>query len=455
VDPEGCKRCHAGPAHHPISRHAEAACTACHHEHGGRQARLTRVTDDQCLRCHEDLGRVAANAWPRFAARVTGLAAHPPFRPWRPPLAVEVGRTLGLLAPGAGPAPVQAALALAAGRTLPLDPGRLAFDHALHLRPGLRPEHGGQLLGEPLTYDRLREAVARSGAGLPEGVRKAMGAGPNPQAVQLACAACHQLDRGAAAADFWQMGGEERGPRAGGAAMLPVTYEQHCRACHPLPFDSRPGLAEGEVPHPRQPGELRRWLTAAYTEAYLQGRLPAAAPAPARATFPGRGPDPLAAAGQQVIAAAVCQAEDRLYRAKTACAACHPLDTPPDPAGAPPRVLPPQVPAVWFRHARFSHTAHRAADCRVCHPQAYPTTAAGDRNPSASRSHQDVLLPTLATCLQCHADPTPAGGLGARKDCVQCHGYHNGDAPLAGPGSPARAPDPQGRFDLEGFLHPR
>lgn len=53
------------------------------------------------------------------------------------------------------------------------------------------------------------------------------------------------------------------------------------------------------------------------------------------------------------------------------------------------------------------------------------------------------MLPAIKNCVQCHA---PASGTasgttgGVRFDCVACHSYHHGDAPLEGLGSKARGP---------------
>src|SRR5262249_3294891 len=55
VDPHGCQTCHEGPAHHTACRESEASCITCHKEHTGQRARLTRVDDAHCTRCHDDL----------------------------------------------------------------------------------------------------------------------------------------------------------------------------------------------------------------------------------------------------------------------------------------------------------------------------------------------------------------------------------------------------------------
>ncbi|MEX2016815.1 MAG: cytochrome c3 family protein, partial [Candidatus Hydrogenedentales bacterium] len=84
-------------------------------------------------------------------------------------------------------------------------------------------------------------------------------------------------------------------------------------------------------------------------------------------------------------------------------------------------VAPVQVPAVWLKHARFDHSAHRAVACVECHGGAYSDHA------SASRLASDVLLPNLENCVRCHAPRRELAGEmvgGARHDCVECHDYH-------------------------------
>lgn len=68
--------------------------------------------------------------------------------------------------------------------------------------------------------------------------------GPEP----LTCAGCHQ-------------------PDARGAYMLPVTYEQNCKRCHLLDFDTR--LGGRTALHGKQPEEVHRDLVAAYAEYYF------------------------------------------------------------------------------------------------------------------------------------------------------------------------------------------
>ncbi len=109
----------------------------------------------------------------------------------------------------------------------------------------------------------------------------------------------------------------------------------------------------------------------------------------------------------------------------------------PDPFNSLLAFVPTQVPQVWFQHATFDHRAHRALDCRQCHPGAYPDA------PQPSRESKDVLIPQRDVCIECHSPPSGSGTAatgGARFDCVECHRYHNGSSPLAGSGAKAGNP---------------
>ena len=87
------------------------------------------------------------------------------------------------------------------------------------------------------------------------------------------------------------------------------------------------------------------------------------------------------------------------------CEYCHTMQY--STAGLP-TVAPSAVPDRWFKHALFSHDAHRAFACEGCHVRA-----------SASKSEHDVLVPGIGTCQSCHRTGAVAS------DCAECHSYHN------------------------------
>ncbi len=436
-----CTVCHAGPAHQPnvLRPGAEADCGACHNDHRGRDASLVRVSDEECLRCHRSLSALSAVSLtpiPKMQA-VTGFVGkqHPQF-------------------------------ALFA-TTPPTDPGKLKeFDHALHLTPGIavKDSKNPKKLSDLDKEDRSR--YQRDGQ-------------DDDALVRLDCASCHQLDSG----DRKRQPADldvtpPTPPRSSGAYMLPISYEDHCRACHPLTFD---GMAGARVPHRLQPPALRPFLNGFY-----QGRHAAALPAlaasliglaagdpPALSILTNVAPDRVAAfvpAAATVwtvaplirpdhpeitgweraalgVRPAVERAERRLYRGGQACDKCHAFQGGEGPLGVPTAVVPTALPSVWFAKAKFDHVAHRASSCRDCHAPAYPD------EPNASHRSTDVLVASapqgkfqgVELCQRCHApaashNADAPGGAGFR--CTECHAYHHGDQPLQGRGARARAPDP-------------
>src|SRR5207248_5468287 len=106
--------------------------------------------------------------------------------------------------------------------------------------------------------------------------------------VKLECASCHQTD----SADFRIPGDHVAGipsgvfaKRTSGAYMVPITYENQCRACHPLTFDTNaPNLA---VPHRLQPEAVTSFLWGAYASEYVKKR-PELAPPSGVTPLPGK-----------------------------------------------------------------------------------------------------------------------------------------------------------------------
>jgi predicted CXXCH cytochrome family protein len=90
---------------------------------------------------------------------------------------------------------------------------------------------------------------------------------------------------------------------------------------------------------------------------------------------------------------------------KQRCEYCHTLKREGD---ALPQVVSPAIPSRWLPHARFDHSAHRPLACAECHKAA------------ASSETKDVLMPSIATCRECHQPRD-----GARTGCVECHRYHD------------------------------
>ena len=136
---------------------------------------------------------------------------------------------------------------------------------------------------------------------------------------------------------------------------------------------------------------------------------------------PGRGgeaaapPAPTSWVGTQVEGT-----EPGLFKQR--CEYCH---TVVKGTGSVPEIVPTAIPSRWLPHARFDHGAHRPVACVECHKAATSTET------------KDVLLPTVATCRECHQHK-----VGARTDCVECHRYHD----------KTKERDPDGPFKIRELL---
>ena len=106
---------------------------------------------------------------------------------------------------------------------------------------------------------------------------------------------------------------------------------------------------------------------------------------------------------QQWVAAQMQSAESVLFKPR--CEFCHTLTYAPDKL---PDVALTAIPIRWLPHSTFDHGVHRMVACTECHKA------------TQSQKTADVLLPSIATCRECHRT---AGG--ARSGCVECHLYHD------------------------------
>ena len=393
-----CQECHQGPQHHARQEEKDVpSCAACHREHRGDALSLVRLSDDNCTGCHKDLNNHITGGQSIYADKVTRFdLQHPDFR-----VDSEGGRT-----------------EIANAR----HSASLKFDHKRHMTLGLKENEGDcrawKISDIRSAADRERYRQDCEGKTLPR-------AEADP--VQLKCCSCHELDAPATAHSV-----RDTGPgitdHAAGAYMLPVTYEKHCQACHPLTWDSAPTASP--IPHLLQPAEVHRFLWGAYAES-----------AAARKEKPSSWGRPLP---NQIVERRAKDTEDFLWQdelktveryvwsGKTTCGLCHEYEREPGTI-VPRRIIPPAMPDVWLPHATFNHAAHRAFKCLECHRGA-TTSTDQDRK---------ILLPDIKTCQSCHSEyPTAAefAKQGVRFTCTTCHRYHNGDHPHSGIGAPTRDP---------------
>ncbi|MEL0254275.1 MAG: cytochrome c3 family protein, partial [Novosphingobium sp.] len=93
-----------------------------------------------------------------------------------------------------------------------------------------------------------------------------------------------------------------------------------------------------------------------------------------------------------------------------------------------PSVMPVFQRSHYFLNARFDHEVHEQEDCTSCH--------AADSSDRAT----DLLLPTLATCRECHMG-AEAQQAEVPSTCAMCHSYHPPDFRRRKEGPQSPAPD--------------
>jgi len=390
VENKACLACHPGSTHHEkqIPAHDSISCAYCHIEHIGDHD-LKRVSDRVCVECHRDL-QTTDGAGTNFASAIGGFdekQGHPTF-------ALE--RLLDAKSPsvpGIGPDHrVLTLMAFSEGRGWQ-DKTQIRFNHAAHLKPV--SGEAGTAVFQIAGSDRVADPAARAKFG------------PFEEASRT-CQACHEAE-------------------ADGRYMKPIAYDTHCRECHPLLFDNQRYPKE-TVPHGISTAAVRGFLTDRYTLAAVRNPESVPAQSPAR-PIPGRqvraplSPDQAGWVEQQVAVAeqTALRHSHALFgaEAKGGCAYCHTVEHMDEPGHW--QIVRPEIPYRWQPHARFHHLSHQMLNCAECHGDVL-----------ASKDTGDVLMPKIDVCRKCHAaepaQPFANGSvrhIGARMDCVECHGYHD------------------------------
>lgn len=195
----------------------------------------------------------------------------------------------------------------------------------------------------------------------------------------------------------------------GGGKMLPVDFETMCHDCHTLGFD--PTAPDREVPHGDAP-EVVFMMQEYYTNKALRGGVTdGTAPAVVRKR---RRPGERVSREERMEILA--WADERAHRVGQsmfegrACGVCHRVERVETEGGISWDVAPVRVAGAWFPKAFFTHDSHSTMQCESCH------------SASASASSDDVLIPGIANCRQCHGgedskDKVPS-------PCIDCHVYH-------------------------------
>ncbi len=439
VQNQKCELCHRVAEHHhnQSPRHETISCAVCHQEHEGAEM-LERPSNRFCIACHsklemlahpEDLRDKSVKPTESFASNVTQFdlaGGHPEFRL----------KTL-LVPEHADEKPAKEHGALRAvehfqrpgeTETKWQDRGRIRFNHAAHLKA--ERDAKGELVYGLIGKDRKFVDLSQS------------------------CEKCHEPDA------------ERR-------FMQPISFERHCRECHPLLFDHErfPGQS---VPHETS-DIVRGFLTETYTLRALRNETVSGSasetsvkkseptrPIPGHRDFQ-RDSQKLSQDQAQQVLDAVGQAEAIVqqhrhqqfgYEATGGCRYCHQVEPMTEKASADKptasdtdwKIVPTNIPQRWLAHGEFHHGSHRLLNCAACHVDV-----------EKSKSTGDVLIPSINVCRACHsADPSLWSEAlnsksseqdnsesssrrskhnvkellsntkqGARFDCIECHRYHN------------------------------
>ena len=221
---------------------------------------------------------------------------------------------------------------------------------------------------------------------------------------QLGCRDCHGASR------------DQR-------TILPISFEQHCQSCHSLEFDER--LAGVEVPH-GDANVVYRFMYSEYAKLALADKVDQqTAEVFQLRGRPGGGIAQSAAAETQQTAATrefverESRAAEKNIFSKTACKLCHRVtdsDSPEEKILANQesryQIIKPRIPAVWLPAANYDHGAHEEMTCESCHTKV-----------RESKLTNDVLLPSISKCKECHSDLARHNTVSS--PCIQCHSFHD------------------------------
>lgn len=489
-----CRHCHSAPPHHTYALSADVEfdknCAACHHDHSGKEYSLVRISDNHCTRCHAELDK-HPNKFVRnnnYNANITGFGmknGHPEFSA----LTEEHRRTI-------------------------------KFSHALHMAPGIFVNNKPSRQEDVWSIEKIKEIEKIKNGDSKEkpmfsyvdryaqfeSTGKLTDAnGKEISYTQLTCMACHELDSGRRSRfdvkdaagnvveDGWN-GTDKIVPeaprenllpaRAEGAYYLPVNFEKHCQACHPIAINLK--TREGhdvrlDLPHRKQLNDFSDTLYDRVTRIFLinEGGASAKSDLPSRLDKPLF---PVTTEGKEKLKEAFDDAKKKLFdptkgklndsirntgergdlaikTSGTTCQKCHTVTQ--DQVSKELFVKPGNTPSVWFEHAKFSHVGHRAMKCAECHKNyagdtSYDPSSGALRwedpeqwdDPKSGIKQPKVDIAGVEECQKCHSPAREENGVqfgGVRHDCTDCHRYHNAEFPLQGMGAINRDPgfDPE------------
>lgn len=198
-----------------------------------------------------------------------------------------------------------------------------------------------------------------------------------------------------------------------GGRMQPVSMERHCSSCHALTFE--PNVTRREVPHaPLE--EVERTLREFYARLVIGDVPPEATRLADLARLrPGAAPTPEERReAMRVADEKASRALRELVQTRAVCSTCHYVERTAARPGW--RIAPVALTSAWMPAANFRHDRHASQTCVTCH------------DVRASRKAEDVAMPDIVRCRECHAGSRATPGKVA-SDCATCHKFHGGQNP--------------------------
>ena len=376
----------------PLARAHQAwatDCKVCHSEP------FKMVKDADCLTCHVNM---AEHVTAQVKAETTELQVRCAtcHRDHNGPFGLDVQNKHFTQS---ACAQCHAEIKSVAPKTLTLDVKDFDKHH-----PEFRVQIGSTGNPAKLTRVRMEKGVAlkhASGLKFPHDVHLTEGGVNSPKGkVKTDCASCHEES-------------------ADKTTFKPVSFEKHCHECHELRFE--PTVSNRQVPHgpvDQVLSTLREFYSFIRSNPVPIEQEPIREPI--KITRPGQAERPLASfihmSGNDRAKASAAAVE--LFE-KTSCVVCHEVsrtDGPGKPSTTGKDLPQWKIPAVaashvWMPQARFDHQAHTVASCATCH------------DAKKSKASEDVLMPAINVCRDCHAGSAPAKQR-VSSDCGVCHGFH-------------------------------
>jgi len=358
VSDKTCERCHKNPSHFLKNSGNSIPECAICHIEHKGDPHLTAVSNQYCVQCHGDLKVKKGQL--QFAGKIHDFSTDHP----------EFNLTVGMRA-ATNPKRIP--------RTEWVDSTQIQLNHRLHLNPDKAPQE---------------KLVPHEGTK----IRNSQG-----DYVQLQCNSCHEPD------EKW-------------AYMKPVRYENHCKQCHGLDFDTR--LPGETIQHGIQPVDIRTFLEGRFYAFLTSGDQDNTESLATLKQLPGGGDSKREFLMRQMVG----EIEEKIYKnpTKQFCHKCHtaeensvgpnPITRMFTPVEHLPKIVDPDIPNRWFQNSFFNHRSHfrdpRIGDkdkgCVLCHGEVGESTET-----------KDVLMPGIASCRACHSTKG-----GVRAVCGECHYYH-------------------------------